>query len=160
MNYVGWLEEFHPDHLPPQTKKHTTAHHSGQESSCQPEPVVILSLYIHTLAMSPNIPKSYKNKNDIPVTMELETGAGVSIISEQTWSCRQVKETAWLPLHSCSLKLQSYPSKPLDVLGSCTVKVTVHDSTASLLLAVVKGDGILLLGRNWHKTRLEGNYKN
>ena len=98
--------------------------------------------------MSSEIPKSYKvltKVNDIPITMELDTGAGVSIISEQTWSDKLKSPH----LQSCSLKLQSYPSKPLDVLGSCTVKVTVHGKTASLPLVVVKGDGISLLGRNW-----------
>ena len=58
----------------------------------------------------------------------------------------QVEETK---ASDSSLKLHSYPSKPLDVLGSCSVKVTVHGKTSTLPLVVVKGDGILLLGRNW-----------
>jgi len=58
----------------------------------------------------------------------------------------QVEETK---ASDSSLKLHSYPSKPLDVLGSCSVKVTVHGKTATLPLVVVKGDGISLLGRNW-----------
>ena len=84
----------------------------------------------------------------IPITMELDTGAGVTrIISEQTWSAKLKRPKLLIS----SLKQHSYPSKPLDVLGSCSVKVTVHGKTATLPLVVVKGarDGISLLGRNW-----------
>ena len=107
--------------------------------------------------MSPDISESYKvliKINDIPVTMELDTGAGVSIVSEQTWSDKLKRPD----LQPCSFKLQSYRSKPLDVLGSCTVEVTVHGKTASLPLVVVKGEGISLLGRNWlEEIRLDWN---
>ena len=44
--------------------------------------------------------------------MELDTGAGVSIVSEQAWSDKLQRPE----LQPCSLKLQSYQSKPLDVL--------------------------------------------
>ena len=77
--------------------------------------------------------------------MELDTGAGVTIISEQTWSAKLKRPK----LQTSPLKLHSYPSKPLVVLGSCSVKVTVHGKTATLPLVVVNGDGISLLGRNW-----------
>ena len=59
---------------------------------------------------------------------------------------RQVKATKLQP---CSLRLQNYPSKPLDDLGVCTVKVTIKGNKVSLPLVVIKGDGISLLGRNW-----------
>ena len=58
----------------------------------------------------------------------------------------QVEETK---LQTSTLKLHSYPSKPFDVLGSCSVKVTIHVKTATLPQVVVKGDGISLLDRNW-----------
>ena len=77
--------------------------------------------------------------------MELDTGVGVTIISEQTWSAKLKRPK----LQTSSLKLHSYPSKPLDFLGSCSVKVTVYGNTVTLPLVVVKGDGISLLGRNW-----------
>ena len=122
-------------------KKSANTQQIVQESSSDSEIVDIV--HVHT--MSSEIPKSYKvltKVNDIPITMELDIGAGVSIVCEQTWSDKLKSPH----LQSCSLKL---PSKPLDVLGSCTVKVTVHGKTASLPLVVVKGDGISLLGRNW-----------
>ena len=54
--------------------------------------------------------------------MELDTGAGVSIVSEQMWADKLKRP----PFQSCSLRLRSYPNKPLDVLGSCTVQVTAQ----------------------------------
>ena len=113
---------------------------------------------VHVNTVSPKIPKRYKRLteiNGIPITMELDTGAGVTIISEQTWSAKLKRPK----LQTSSLKLHSYPSKPLDVLGSCSVKVTVHGKTATLPLVVVKrDDGISLLGRNWlEEIRLDWN---
>ena len=93
--------------------------------------------------MSPEIPKSDKILTEINGI--LDTGAGVTIISEQTWSAKLKRPK----LQTSSLKLHSYPSKPFDVLGSCSVKVTVHGKTATLPLVVDKGDGISLLGKKW-----------
>ena len=127
-------------------KKTTTAHQIELESSSQLQSEVVDIVHVHTV--SPDIPRSYNvvtQINDIPITMELDTGAGVSIVSKQTWSDK-LKQPKLQP---CSLRLQSYPSKPLDVLGVCTVKVTIKDNTVSLPLVVIKGDGISLPGRNW-----------
>ena len=104
-----------------QPRKKVTTNQVRQESSSQSE----IADIVHVNTMSPEIPKSYKvltEINGIPITMELDTGAGVTIVSEQTWSGK-LKRPKLLP---SSLKLHSYPSKPLDVLGSCSVKVTIH----------------------------------
>ena len=136
-----------------QPRKEVTTNQVGQENSSQSE----IADIVHVNTMSPEIPKSYKvltEINGIPITMELDTGAGVIIVSEQTWSGKLKRPM----LLTSSLKLHSYPSKPLDVLGSCSVEVTIHSKTAILPLVVVKGDGILLLGRNWlEETRLYWN---
>ena len=127
-----------------QPRKKVTTYQVGQENAGQSE----IADLVNVNTVSPEIPKSYKiltEINDIPITMELDTEAGVTIISEQTCSAKLKR----LKLQASSLKLHSYPSKPLDVLGSCSVKVTVHGKTATLPLVVVKGDGISLLGRNW-----------
>ena len=128
-----------------QRKKTGTANQIEHEESDQSEDVDIV--HVHN-TVSPNIPKSYKvltEINEIPITMELDTGAGVSIISEQTWSDKLDRPN----LQSCNLNLHSYPNRPLDILGTCTVKVTIHGKTAMLPLVVVRGNGISLLGRNW-----------
>ena len=68
-------------------RKKATTHQIGQDSSGQSKVVDILHVY----TVSPDIPESYKvltKINDILVTMELDTGAGVSIVSEQTWDQR------------------------------------------------------------------------
>ena len=77
--------------------------------------------------------------------MELDTGAGITIVSEKTWADKLNKPE----LQNCELALQSYPNRSLTVLDSCMVEVSIHGQTRQLPLVVVEGDGISLLGRNW-----------
>ena len=83
--------------------------------------------------------------NGIPVTIELDTGAGVSLVSEKTWS----EELRKPPLQSANIPLEGYPNRPLKVLEKCEVQVKVHGKEAVLPLFVVEGTRISLLGRNW-----------
>ena len=82
--------------------------------------------------MSQSIPESFKAPveiNGTPVTMELDTGAAVSLVSEATWS-----EQLHRPkLEPCTLNLQSYPDRNLEVLGSCSVQVQVNGGRAEAL---------------------------
>ena len=94
------------------------------------------------------MPKSYKvtlEINGIQVTMELDTGAGVSLVSEKTWA----EELGKPELNSIDLPLEGYPNRPLRVLGQCHIDVKVHGKEAMVPLVVVKGDGIPLFGWNW-----------
>ena len=103
---------------------------------------------LHVHAVSPKIPRSYKvlvEINGVPITMELDTGAGVTLVSEITWSKALQKPE----LHPCTLELQSYPDHSLDVLGLCIVQASLHGKRAELPLVVVRGNGVSLLGRNW-----------
>ena len=98
-----------------------------------------------------SVPESFKvpvEINGIPVTMELDTGAAVNLVSEATWS-----EQLHSPkLEPCTLKLQSYPDRNLEVLGSCSVQEQVNgDPAETLPLVVVGGRGLSLLVRNWLK---------
>ena len=106
---------------------------------------------VHVHSVSQSVPESFKvpvEINGTPVTMELDTGAAVSLVSEAIWS-----EQLHRPkLEPCTLKLQSYPDRNLEVLGSCSVQVQVNGDTAETLpLVVVGGHGLSLLGRNWLK---------
>ena len=83
----------------------------------------------------------------ISLTMELDTGAGASIISEQTYQAH-FRE---IPLKPCSTKLHTYTGEPIQVLGLITVDVKYKDQNASLPLVVVQGQGPSLLGRDWLK---------
>ena len=103
---------------------------------------------VHVHSVSQSVPESFKvpvEINGTPVTMELDTGAAVSLVSEATWS-----EQLHRPkLEPCTLKLQSYPDRNLEVLVSCSVQVQVNgDPAETLPLVVVGGRGISLLGRN------------
>ncbi len=77
--------------------------------------------------------------------MELDTGASVSLISETTWAQKLNKPQ----LQPCTLSLQSYPNRSLQVLGQCEVVVKVYWKEASLPLIVVEGSSTALFGRNW-----------
>ena len=83
--------------------------------------------------------------NGVPLTMEIDTGAAVSIISEQT----QQKHFPQATLRPTQIKLRTYTGEPMPVLGEMAVEVTYRQSTHSLTLFVVQGNGPSLLGRSW-----------
>ena len=85
--------------------------------------------------------------NDKPVHMELDTGASVSLVSEETWK-QQLKE---IPLQDTDIKLRTYTGESITVLGQALVRVTYEKQEAQLPLLVVPGNGPSLLGRNWLK---------
>jgi len=103
---------------------------------------------VHVHSVSESVPESFKipvEVNGIPITMELDTGAAVSLVSEATWS-----EQLHRPkLEPSTLKLQSYPDQSLEILGSCSVQVHVNGTAETLPLVVVAGKGLSLFGRNW-----------
>ncbi|MDD9817031.1 MAG: reverse transcriptase domain-containing protein, partial [Gammaproteobacteria bacterium] len=83
--------------------------------------------------------------NGKQLTMEVDTGAAVSIISEST----QKKVFSKVSLQRTSVKLRTYTDEPISVLGEMRVIVTYRQSTHNLTLYVVPGNGPSLLGRNW-----------
>ena len=82
--------------------------------------------------------------NETEVTMELDTGAAVTIISE-----KQLKLlSADAPLRKSEL-LRTYSGERLSMLGTMDAKVQYEQQTKELPLTVVAGDGPSLLGRDW-----------
>ena len=83
--------------------------------------------------------------DDCKITMETDTGASVSIMSEDTyrkiWPKKKLVES--------SVKLQTYSKEPSPVVGAQDVFVQYEGQSATLPLIVVKGNGPTLLGRNW-----------
>ena len=80
------------------------------------------------------------------VTMELDTGATMTLMSEDTfrilWPGRS--------LDKCKVRLCSYSKQPIPVMGKCNVNITYKDQqSVNLPLIIVKGPGPSLLGRNW-----------
>ena len=77
--------------------------------------------------------------------MEVDTGAAVSIISEQA------KKTLYplVLLTAPSVVLRTYTGEAMSVLGKMEVKVKYQDQSHDVTLMVVKGDGPNLFGRDW-----------
>ena len=84
---------------------------------------------------------------DVKLEMEIDTGAAMSIISQQTYEC----EFSHLPLQKATVKLRAYNGGRIPVLGQITVKVVYEGQVKDLPLLVVKGRGTTLCGRNWLK---------
>ena len=73
--------------------------------------------------------KELQSFASVPVTMELDTGAGVTIVSETTWAEKLNKPD----LQDCSVALHSYPNRSLNVMGSCSVEVSIYGQTKQLV---------------------------
>ena len=81
------------------------------------------------------------------VSMELDTGAAVSIMSSTAWRTLFPRQT----LKEADVALRTYTAEKMSVLGQCQVNVKVNGQKKQLVLTIVKGDGPSLLGRDWLK---------
>ena len=81
-----------------------------------------------------------------PLWMEVDTGAAVSLVSEET---DLLEPVPYVYNYTHPTKLCTYSGEPLTVLGQQEVKVQHGEQTAKLPLLVVQGKGPSLLGRNW-----------
>ena len=80
--------------------------------------------------------------------MEIDTGASLSIMSEETLY------SLWPPqsrpqLQLTTVKLHTYTKEPIKVLGTISVYVCYKEQKLSMPLLVVAGHGPSLLGRDW-----------
>ena len=80
-----------------------------------------------------------------PLTMTLDTGASVIIISSATWQ----KQLPDLKLQSSNMLLKTYTGELLKFQGEAQVTVCYKDQKVKLPLIVAKDDGLQLLGQNW-----------
>ena len=78
-------------------------------------------------------------------SMELDTGASVSIMSEEAWR----KRFPTAPLEESQIKLRTYTGEAIVIIGQANVQVTYQDQFANLPLQIIKGKGPSLFGRNW-----------
>ena len=83
--------------------------------------------------------------NQVPLKMELDTGASVSIISQDTY------DKLWPKMQAPSLTmsdmlLRTYSSAKLPVLGTISIDVHCNNQTVKLPLVVVQGGGPSLFG--------------
>lgn len=83
--------------------------------------------------------------NDTSITMELDTGAAVTIISEKHYQ----EHFAGSHLEKSELLLKTYSGERLSVVGTMDAKVQYEQQMQELPLTVVTGDGPCLLGWDW-----------
>lgn len=85
-----------------------------QISEEKPEPSIMIPLKV----------------NGEECSMELDTGASVSIMSEEAWR----KRFPTAPLDESQIKLRTYTGEAPDIIGQANVQVTYQDQIANLLL--------------------------
>ncbi len=84
--------------------------------------------------------------NGQPLTMEVDTGAGVSIAPESLMETLQPP----VELQKTNIVLKTYTGQPVPVRGSISVDVDYGEQhVRNLKLLVVKGSGPSLLGPDW-----------
>ena len=83
--------------------------------------------------------------NGKPLTMELDTGAAVSLVSERVFQSL-LPEYELVPSR---VPLRTYSGERMEVLGVVEVTVTYCAQHAKLPLYVVRGTGPSLFGRSW-----------
>ena len=84
------------------------------------------------------------NVQNVTVSMEIDTGASRSTISEKVYN----DKLSQFPLSECSISLTSYSGQNVPVLGCIRVPLTYKDKTISGDLIVVKGTKASLFGRD------------
>ncbi|UYV76356.1 K02A2.6-like [Cordylochernes scorpioides] len=85
--------------------------------------------------------------NDKILSFEDDTGSAYSLISESTRRFFRLPNPC--PADPLRVKLATYSGQPLPVLGTLDVPVQYQNSTQTLPLMVVGGEGPSLCGRNW-----------
>lgn len=82
------------------------------------------------------------------VSMEVDTGATLSIMTHQTYGSTWQKDQA-PPIMPSTSKLCTYTGEKIEVIGAIDVDVEYKNQKTKLNLLVVKGSGPSLLGRDW-----------
>ena len=83
--------------------------------------------------------------NGQQVSMELDTGAAMSLISETT----KQKLFPSVALRSSEMMLKTYTAEQIEVVGEFDANVIYENQRQILPLLVIKGAGPSLIGRNW-----------
>ena len=85
--------------------------------------------------------------NDIPVEMEIDTGAAVSIINEATF--QRLQQSSCAPtLEPANSKLKTYTGHDIAVQGAAQFTIRYKSTQLYLAVHVVSGTGPNLLGRD------------
>ena len=112
----------------------------------QTEPPTKNEYPLFTLTVSQSTPIAVSVEiNSKSVNMELDTGAAVSLISEETYG----QHWPQLQIEESNIQLKTYSGEFLETLGSVNVDVCYGKQQVTLPLVIVKGKGPSLFGRNW-----------
>ena len=102
--------------------------------------------HIHRITCKNNPYVTNINVNGKSIKFEIDTGAGVTITSEQTYH-QFLQEM--MPI-ATYIKIKTYSNESLPILGMLCVDVIVNDhSYTNLKLYVLEGSGTNLLARDW-----------
>ncbi len=85
--------------------------------------------------------------NGLATTMEVDTGAAISVMNEHTYQSLWPQRKP--PLKPTSVRLKTYTGEHIVVKGIIRVRVLYEAQQADLELLVVAGKGPSLLGRDW-----------
>ena len=119
-----------------------------QESPTEELMEYVMVLHSNTNTTSNSPYRALINTNGNPLRMEIDTGASVSVISEETFHTIQRGEHP-LQLKETSVQLRTYTGDVIPVRGSVLVPVEHNTQSLTLPLIVTEGSGPSLLGRNW-----------
>ena len=83
--------------------------------------------------------------NSVDLSMELDTGASLSVISEQQWRDNLDE----FELEDSDVRLKTYTGEELKIIGQAMVKINYENQEHELPIQVIQGNGPALIGRNW-----------
>ena len=86
--------------------------------------------------------------NGKPVAMEIDTGASVTVVGEDTFKTIQEGDSS-VELQRTTVRLRTYTGETIPVQGSALVPVQHNGQSLTLPLIVTTGEGTPLLGRDW-----------
>ncbi|XP_052758388.1 uncharacterized protein K02A2.6-like [Galleria mellonella] len=115
------------------------------EGSCKSLPEEMLGVYNCTEKYLPAI-RADVIIDGVSLSMEIDSGASRTIISEETYYKLWVTPP---PLNPTNIKLVTWTREPLKVLGLANVRASLGNKEAQCELLVITGKGPSLLGRNW-----------
>ena len=101
--------------------------------------------YVYKLASKEPL-KVKINVNAVPVDFEIDTGSGLTILSDKFYR----KYFYNRQLEKANVVIKTYNNEQLNVLGKLIATVEYNNKKYNELnVYVVKGDGVNLLGRDW-----------
>lgn len=143
-----------PNHFARVCRATTAKTHLVEKDTSHPvnelcEETYTMSLYYTSSANTINICVCTASMAGTEVTMEFDTGASVSLISEKEWT--RIKEsTPQLALNTNNVpRLRTYDGNTIYPLGQIKLETDHNNQHHNLHALVVPGSGPNLLGRDW-----------